>query len=132
MAIARRLKPIVGVNEYEVGPRETVFHPDEPFIACLLPLSERPIGWDDLASEDCSWEDVRRLQCAHIPLARGDDTDEDVDQVWIEVSPLLRTVEIPDVPPISVVDLIGEPPCDTKAVSAPRATPYSGAWLQRR
>ena len=65
-------------------------------------------GWDDLASEDCHWEDVSRLQCPHVALTRCDDTKEDVEQVWIEVSPLLRMVKIPDVPPIPVVGLIRE------------------------
>ena len=43
MAVARRLKPVVGVNECDVGPCEPVFHPDEPFVEDVLPLSERPI-----------------------------------------------------------------------------------------
>ena len=99
MVVARRLKPIVRVNEYEVGVGKATFHPREPFVGCLPPLGERPIGWDDLASEDCSWEDIRRLQCPHVPLTRRDDTDENVEQVWIEVSPLLRTVGIPQCRP---------------------------------
>ena len=99
VVVARRLKPIVRVNEYEVGVGKATFHPREPFVGCLPPLGERPIGWDDLASEDCSWEDIRRLQCPHVPLTRRDDTDENVEQVWIEVSPLLRTVGIPQCRP---------------------------------
>ena len=56
MAVARRLKAIVRVNEEEVVLSAVVFHPDEPFVACLPPLSERPMERDDLVREDGSWE----------------------------------------------------------------------------
>ena len=123
MAEPVRLKPIVWINEHEIGVSELLDGPGEPFLACGPTLGDGTAGRDHFRCEDSARQDAGIFECPNVPSVGGHDLSEDIEQVWVEVSPLLWTLKIADMPTISVVDFVGiKPPCDAGPVSGRERT----------
>jgi hypothetical protein len=55
-----------------------------------------------------TWKGRDRFQRMNIPLARQHDPPQSIEEVRCEMAPLLGTVQIADVPPISIAGLVQE------------------------
>ena len=64
MTVAVRFKPIVRINEYEVGPFEGALDARKPLFSGL------PDDWHYVAGEDGAVKDIGSFQCSNIPLPR--------------------------------------------------------------
>lgn len=123
MAIARRFKPIIRIEEHHIGFVEGGLDPREPYPALARTVRDRSSDRHHLAGEDSSWEDVSRFQCPNIPLARCYDLTESVKEARVEMPPMLRLPKIADVSPVLVVALFRvEPPCNTEMISWRQST----------
>ena len=64
-----------------------------------------PIGSISLGM-DCSGKKTDLFQCPNVPVARGYDLDQSIEQFRIIVPPLVWPMKVADMSPISIVALV--------------------------